>query len=149
MKLAVALVVLFMSNPVVADGHHHGVKPIKQRDYRILKIITLEPDKKAYLIAREEGHLIGQPIQVELRESCGLIHKPVTQMPVLDSFSVCDIAPESFKLNSKKSAVAMKIKVADLDAYHNQVEKGIKSPEVKCAQDTRVRKFSLKKICKR
>ncbi len=140
--LVVSLSILLSSSGALA--HDHSSNPT---DYRVLKTIEAGGQGKAYIVARDEGHLVGQPFQVELRLNCEGDEKNILDLPIQDSFSVCDMKPESLKINRAQTAVAMKTKMADLDSFYAQVEKGEKHPQVMCQQKTTIKKLSLKNLC--
>lgn len=129
-------------------AHAHGDETEHSGKYRVLKEMQAPDGKGVTLMVREGGHLLGQRFQVELRAQCEKTTKDPIQWEVQDSFSVCDLSPDSAKVNSKKTAVALKTKMADIKFYDDQVAQGIKHPEERCQEQTTVKKFSLKTICK-
>ena len=135
------LVIVYFPN-ALAGAEHSSSEQV-----RILKEIKLEENKKAYIVVREAGHLLGQPYQVELRVQCDENKTKVLNLPVKDSYSVCDLKPESLKINLEKTALAMKVKTADLINYYDQVDRGIFNPKVRCQRQTSIEKFSLRKLC--
>ncbi len=135
---------ILLSTPVAFA--HGDSSDQSESDYRVLK--TIEAGQgKAFIVAREDGHLLGQPYQVELRLNCDASDQDVMNLPIKDSFSVCDMKPESLKINKSQTAIAMKTKMADLDSYYAQVEQGIAHPEVSCQEKTTIKKISLKNLC--
>lgn len=128
-----------------AFAHEEGEK--KTEEIRILKTIDINDKSKAYIVAREDGHILGQPYQVEMRLNCEGKEMEVKDLPVQDSLSVCDIDPESLKVNNQKTAVAMKTKLADMNSYYDEVEKGNTLATVKCLKKTKILKFTLKNLC--
>lgn len=142
MKIILTLILIFFFPQAFA--HDSSQKNV---DYRVLKELELQGASKAYIIAREDGHLLGQPFQVELRVQCHQEKVDVLKLKISDSFSVCDLSPESLKLNKAKTVIAMKAKMADLNTYYQDLEKGKASPEVKCGKATKIKKFSLKNLC--
>ena len=62
----------------------------------------------------------------------------MSELPIHDSLSVCDVDPESLKMNRKKTAVAMKTKMADMKTYYDQVEKGDRLAQVQCGDGIRL-----------
>jgi len=126
-----------------ADSHDSASK-----EFRVLKTIELEGEAQAFIVVREEGHLLGQPYQVELRMRCDSKDKEIMDLPIHDSYSVCDLSTTSLKINNQNSAIAMKVKNADLSHYNDQLDRGIASPEVLCQKETLIKKFSLRNICK-
>jgi hypothetical protein len=142
MKIILTFIFLFLFPEVFAYGEFDS-----KNEFRVL-FQTQISQAQIYLIAREEGHLLGQPYQIELRVNCNGDKKEIMELKVKDSFSVCDMQPESVKINNKKTALAMKVKVANINDYYQDIEKGIKSPQVKCGLKTKIKKFSLLKLCK-
>ncbi len=65
----------------------------------------------------------------------------------MDSFSVCDIKPESVMMNVDQTAIAMKTKLVDMDDYNNQMASGTVDVKPNCAKATRVKIFSLENLC--
>ncbi len=130
-----------------ALAHDHEAQEDISLEYRVLKEVSLSETQKVYLVAREDGHLLGQPYQIEVRVRCDGEKLDIIELPVKDSFSVCDMQPESVKINKAKTAMAMKVKVVDLKHYEDQLEAGQKSPDVRCHKKTEIKKFSLKKLC--
>ena len=100
------------------------------------------------LIVREDGHLLGQPYQVELRANCASASSNPMKWPVQDSFSVCDLNPESARVNSQRTGVAIKTKLADHGNFEKQIELGVQSPQATCEEKTTIKKFSLRGLCK-
>ncbi|MEO0335762.1 MAG: hypothetical protein AAF202_05185 [Pseudomonadota bacterium] len=101
------------------------------------------------LTAEEHSHVLGQKFQVQLRYSCSTQASDQPEnLPVQDSFSVCDLSPSSVKVNKSKTAIGIKTKAADREHYYEQVSQGITSPKLYCKSETEVRKFSLKRICR-
>ena len=116
---------------------------------RVLHSGTSQNGYHYFITAREASHVLGQKFQVELRYSCDNskhTHEAL-EAPVQDSFSVCDLDPNSIKLNLQKSAMALKVKAAVLYSYYDQVGQGLESPILYCETKTQVRSFSLKQIC--
>jgi len=120
---------------------------VLMQEHRVLKVIQVNQKVKAYVVVREDGHLLGQPYQVELRVRCEQNKDEILQLPIKNSFSVCDLSPQSLKLNQKRNAVAMKVKMADLNNYYHQLEAGLISPQINCAIPTQIKKFSLNALC--
>ena len=132
---------LFFPGAIAQANDHENI------EYRILHEYEISESESAYLVATENGHLLGQPFQVELRVRCGEAKGNIKDLPVKDSFSVCDLNPSSVKINNQKTALALQTKAADLNAYYDQVGEGVKSPEVSCESKTTVKKFSLRDLC--
>ncbi len=118
-----------------------------QEEYRVLKSLQGASGEEAAVVVREAGHLHGQPYQVELRVRCGDASENPLQWSVRDSFSVCDLSPESVKTNTQGSAVALKAKMADHANFEKQLELGISQPQIDCQQQTTIKKFSLRRLC--
>ncbi len=129
----------------LANAHDEAEGP--SQEYRVLKQLALNSGIKAAVVVKEGGHLIGRPFQVELRVRCEGASSDVLQWPVHDSFSVCDMSPESVKVNRQMTAVALKAKVADLAHYDQQINDSASDPEVRCHKQTHIKKFSLKSLC--
>ena len=135
MKFLLTLTIIFFFPEAFAHEEHN-----ESSEYRTLKEIQLKDGGQVYILAREDGHLLGQPYQVELRVRCHSQKEETIKLPIKDSFSVCDMSPESLKVNTKKTAVAMKVKMADINSYYEKVERGVASPEVDCAKPTTIKK---------
>ena len=107
---------------------------------------------KFYVTAREDSHVLGQKFQVELRYQCQpqVQQDPtdVTKIPVQDSFSVCDLAPDSVTINTSRTAVALKTKMANREHYYEQISDGQANPQLLCEARTEIKTFSLTKICR-
>jgi hypothetical protein len=114
---------------------------------RLLKTIKLDSNKFVYLTARDNGHVLGQKFLVQKRVSCNGSVEDFSKLEVLDSYSVCNMKPESITLNKNQTAVAMLSKSADVDRYHRDIESGLTSPEINCRKNTEILKFSLNDIC--
>lgn len=99
-----------------------------------------------YLTAREDGHLLGRPFQTELRISCE-DNEPLKKAIIQDSHSVCDLDPKSIITNNAETAIAVKIKEADIATYQKSIEDGSPLAKVPCAKKTKVLKFSLRDFC--
>ena len=116
-------------------------------DYRVLKSISVD-HYSAELIVKEGGHLIGQPYQVELRVNCHDSNESdSTSWDIKDSFSVCDLDPESSIINNQNTAVAIKTKMADMKSYNDAISNGELHPEMKCQKKTQIKKISLRNLC--
>lgn len=120
---------------------------MKDHDVMLLKTIKLDDNKVVYLTARDNGHVLGQKFLVQKRVSCNGEVENFSELEVLDSYSVCNMKPESITLNNKKNAVAMLSKSANVDQYYDDIEAGLSSPEISCNNNTEILKFSLKGIC--
>ena len=68
-------------------------------------------------------------------------------IPVKDSFSVCDVKPESILVNSDQTGVAMKTKSVDITDYDNQILSATADIKPKCAEGTTIKHFSLEGLC--
>lgn len=139
-KLFTFLMCIYIPS-ALAEAHEGRVD-----SYRILKSWNIK-DNKIAVVATEQGHLLGQPYQIELRAQCGKQSSEVMQWEVVDSFSVCDISPDSLKMNSQGSALAMKTKMSDLKYFDEQMNSGVISPQTRCLRETSIKKFSLQKLC--
>ncbi len=117
------------------------------QEYRVLKNLQDETGDAAAVVVREAGHLHGQPYQVELRVRCNNVSENPLQWSVRDSFSVCDLSPDSVKVNTQGSAVALKTKMADHANFEKQLELGISQPQIGCQSQTTIKKFSLRNLC--
>jgi hypothetical protein len=137
------IICLFFLTPMVAAHERDS----SSEAYRVLHRARLEQGGEAVLLVREAGHLLGQPFQVELRVQCQPSTEAPIHWPVSDSFSVCDLSPESVKVNRSHTALALKTKMADHDSYDQQIELGISQPRVTCQKATTVKKFSLRDLC--
>lgn len=116
------------------------------QEYRVLKYMK-KGSAHIYLMVREEHHRLGQPFQVELRVSCtGAVSNPLL-LDIHDSLSVCDLDPNSSKINRTETALAIKTKMADLEAYNDQIASGQIHPHLSCLIDTEIKKFSLNGLC--
>ena len=141
MKILLAFLLFWIAPEVFA----HEDENIPE-EVRVLQTVDLKDSSKAYIVAREAGHILGQPFQVELRLNCKGEEKEVSLLPVHDSMSVCDIDPNSLKLNKNQTAIAMKTKMADMNRYYKDMEED-PTAKVHCAEATKVIKFSLEKLC--
>jgi len=123
---------------------------ISKTDHNVmlLKTIKLDDNKVIYLTARNNGHVLGQKFIIQKRVSCSGAVKDFSELEVLDSYSVCNMKPESITLNNKETAVAMLSKSANIDQYYDDIESGISSPEISCSKNTEILKFSLKDTCR-
>ncbi|MCJ8277301.1 MAG: hypothetical protein HRT44_08235 [Bdellovibrionales bacterium] len=153
MKLLFVILLITLSPEVFANDHDHNHDHEHNlndpnEEIRILQELNLAGGSTAYVVARQQGHILGQNYQVELRLNCSPEKKDIHDLPVHDSLSVCDVDPDSLKLNRKKTAVAMKSKMADMKTYYDQIEKGDRLAQVQCAKKTEVIKFSLSKLCR-
>lgn len=114
--------------------------------FRVLKEFDVEGGK-AILTVSERAHVLGQPFHLELRVNCSNADVEIENLPVHDSFSVCDMQPESIKVNTLGTAIAMKTKMANVDKYYDLVGEGRVPASVPCKAKTEVMKFTLKGVC--
>lgn len=99
--------------------------------------------------AREKAHVLGQKFQVELRYDCSNNSQLSPEvLPVQDSFSVCDLSPQSLRENLSRTAIAVKTKRADINSYYDQLERKVQQPNLSCHKTTEIKKFSLQGLCK-
>ncbi|MCB0377460.1 MAG: hypothetical protein KDD33_03120 [Bdellovibrionales bacterium] len=140
MHLAIVFLILTLSGHGLAHADTSG-------ELRILKEIKLAKGK-AFLVVRKDEHLLGRPFQVEVRAQCPGDASQVEDLAIKDSYSVCDLEPDSVKLNKKRSALALKTKEANVAAYEDQIAKGNMSAGVDCMRTTKILKFSLTDLCK-
>ena len=115
-------------------------------NFRTIKELTNDGTEVA-VIVREDGHLLGQPYQVELRVNCSKSKDALDLWPIQDSFSVCDLDPNSVKLNRQRDVIALKTKLSDFRNFNDQIELGISSPKAQCSKQTTIKKFQLKRLC--
>lgn len=139
-------VILMLLLPDTLYSHDEVSKA--SEEYRQLYQYENQKNQKVVLLAREDGHLIGQPFQIELRVLCKTesAKEPNTWL-IRDSFSVCDMDPQSIRMNKQQTAFAMKVKEVDLEDYNRQLEAGENHPEPRCHIKTQIKKFSLKNLC--
>jgi len=123
---------------------------IRNQDHevRLLKTVKVGEGQYVYLSARNNGHVLGQRFLIETRVSCTGEAADFTKLEVKDSYSVCNMKPESIVQNDKGTALAMLVKSANINKYYDDIGEGIKSPEVNCHSGNEVLKFSLKNFCK-
>jgi hypothetical protein len=140
--LCIAILSLSVASAYAHEGHDDNY------ELRLLKTIELKDKQVVYLTVRDQGHVLGQPFIVETRVSCQGPVTEVSKLPVHDSYSVCDMQPESIKLNKQRTAVAMKSKSADINSYYSDIEKGVQRTEVRCRPKTEILKFTLQNLCK-
>jgi len=117
--------------------------------FRILKEVQIS-DGKAFLTVSERIHVLGQPFHIEVRAQCrGQLGSAVETLPVIDSMTVCDLDPNSVKINSESTAVAVKTKMANIEAHYAQFEAG-REPDprrIPCESQTEIVTFSLQNLC--
>jgi len=140
------ITLLFFLYPNSSNAHEEGYELKAKHDYRVVYQTLLE-GAVAKVLVHEGGHVVGQPFQVELRVQCPGRSADIVSLPVKDSFSACDIDPSTVKMNNQKTALAMKVKLADLKTYYDQISNGQKEPELKCSEKTVIKKFSLRNLC--
>lgn len=139
-------VLLFISHILFTfNVYAHGDEASSQ-EVRVLKEVNLKKGK-AYVVARKAGHLIGRPFQVEVRLDCEGSGQDVQSLKVQDSYSVCDLDPESLKINQAQTAIALKTKDADIETYNDRIAQGETNVDALCAKETKVLKFSLRNLC--
>lgn len=116
-------------------------------EVRLLKTVELGEGKYVYLSARNNGHVLGQKFLLETRVSCNGKSKDFAKLEVKDSYSVCNMKPESIVKNKKGTAMAMLVKSANINKYYDDIGEGVASPDVKCNEGNEVLKFSIKNLC--
>jgi hypothetical protein len=143
MKAFLFLVLLFFSFSVLSHENNSN----DDVDLRLLQEIDLQQGGTVFVTAREAGHILGQGFQIEVRVSCdGGIDDP-SHLPVEDSFSVCDMDPDSLMVNKAGTAIAMKTKMAKVFSEAELLEKRNREFFENCSKKTEIKKFSLKKLC--
>ena len=120
----------------------------EDHETRLLKTIKVGEGQYVYLSARNNGHVLGQKFLLETRVSCDGESQDFTKLEVKDSYSVCNMKPESIIKNTKGTALAMLVKSANINKYYDDIGAGIASPDVSCNGGNEVLKFSLKNFCK-
>lgn len=146
-KIILGLLILsFQFNSFAADELNIVSK--ENHDVRLLKTIKLAEGKYVYLTARDEGHVLGQRFLVQTRVSCQGDSKDFSSLPIVDSHSVCNMKPDSVKMNKSMTAIAMLSKSANINKYYEDIASGKSEPQVDCNTKTEVLKFSLKNLCK-
>lgn len=140
------LALTLFSQAHAADEAEHS----HSHDYetRLLKTIKVGEGQYVYLSARNNGHVLGQKFLLETRVSCSGESQDFTKLEVKDSYSVCNMQPESIVKNTKGTALAMLVKSANINKYYNDIGEGITSPNVDCHNGNEVLKFSLQNFCK-
>lgn len=116
-------------------------------EVRLLKTVKIGKGKFFYLSIRNNGHVLGQRFVVETRVSCHGKVEDFSDLKILDSYSVCNLKPESFVKNKKGTAVALLVKSANINKYYDDIGRGLLSPEISCHEGNEVLKFSLKNLC--
>jgi hypothetical protein len=126
-----------------------SVELIRNQDHevRLLKTVKIGEGKYVYLSARNNGHVLGQKFLLETRVSCNGEAQDFTKLEVRDSYSVCNMKPESIVQNTKGTALAMIVKSANINKYYDDIGEGIASPDIKCHAGNEVLKFSLQNFC--
>lgn len=152
MRRIIFFVILFFSffalSHQEAIGHEgESGGDSSSEDIRILKEINLVQGGKVYVTARQAGHILGQQFQVEVRVSClGEVERP-GELEVSDSFSVCDMDPDSLVVNRSGTAVAMKTKMAKVFSETELLSGENRNFYESCASKTEIKKFSLRNLC--
>ena len=121
----------------------------KDHEVRLLQAVKISSDQTLYLSVRNNGHVLGQTFVVETRVSCEGDVENFIDLEVVDSYSVCNLKPDSFIKNTKGTAVALLAKSANINKYYDDIAEGVESPEVFCKKGNEVLKFSLKNHCKK
>ncbi len=146
-----AIIIICLQFVFVSTSHANDeIQIVDQTTHkvRLLKKINLIDDQFVYLTVRDEGHVLGQNFIVQLRASCNGESDDFTKLKVLDSFSVCNLKPESVKINRKSTAIAFLSKTANINKYYEDLADGKVDPKVDCNASIEIQKFSLKNICK-
>ncbi len=155
MRVFIVLFIIFLYKTSSGDSSHspHGSSESsdEKKEYRVLMEFS-HSNAHVWLIVREVGHMMGQPFQVELKVQCHPSSDTaptvdIMEVPVQDSFSVCNMDPESVVMNLEQTGIAMKTKSVDMNNYNNQVASGIVNIKPQCAKDTTIRVFSLENLC--
>ena len=143
----ILFIVLLLVN--INTSYAEEVQLIDNNDHqvRLLKTIKINSNNYVYLSARDNGHVLGQKFIIETRVSCNGEATYFTELEVLDSYSVCNMKPESFVKNKKGTALAMLAKSANINKYYDDIGDGVASPEIYCKSGNEVLKFSLKNLC--
>lgn len=144
-KIVFLLIVLIGSNKIYASE----IEILSKEDHemRLLKTVSVGEEKYLYLSARNNGHVLGQKFIIETRVSCSGEAQDFTDLEVIDSYSVCNMKPESIVENTKGTALAMLAKSANINRYYDDIGAGIASPQIHCKAGTEILKFSLKNLC--
>jgi hypothetical protein len=149
MKYLSILFLLFAISTVSqAEDHAHDHSSHDEFDIRLLQTFEVGSNQFVYLSVRDHGHVLGQKFIVETRVSCQGHVDNIKELEVVDSYSVCNMKPDSVVKNTKGTAVAMLAKSADINRYYEELANGVPSPEIHCNQSNEVLKFSLKNRCK-
>jgi len=143
------LIIYFIMLTNINSSFASEVHLIAKEDHevRLLKTVKVGENQYVYLSARNNGHVLGQKFIVETRVSCNGESDDFTSLEVKDSYSVCNIKPESIVKNTKGTALAMLAKSANINRYYDDIGEGIASPEIYCKEGNEVLKFSLKNLC--
>lgn len=135
-----------LSHALGEEAHEHSHE---EHGIRVLKSFSLGGDAYMYLSVRDQGHVLGQPFVVETRLSCVGEVEDIKELEVVDSYSVCNMLPDSVVINTKATAVGMIVKSADIDRYDRDIASGLESPDIQCYEQNEMLKFSLKNLCKK
>jgi len=147
-KIILTLLALSIFTSVDAqDSGEHSHEHEQDHETRLLKTVTTEGGHTVYLSARDNGHVLGQRFLLETRVSCNGHVEDFEKLEVQDSYSVCNMKPESIVKNKKGTALAMLVKSANIHQYYDDIAEGISSPSVNCKYGNEVLKFSLKNFC--
>lgn len=128
----------------------NNAKIVSKEDHqvRLLKKMKIKNNSYVYITARDNGHILGQNIIVQTRVSCDGEASDFSELPVIDSQSVCNMKPDSIIMNKKKTAVAMMSKSANIEKYNDELAEGKNPSQIACNEETETLKFSLKSMCK-
>jgi len=131
------------------DSGEHAHEHSHDHEYetRLLKTIEMGNGQIVYLSARDNGHVLGQKFLLETRVSCSGDVEDYSKLEVKDSYSVCNMKPESIVKNTKNTALAMLVKSANINKYYDDIAEGISSPHVNCKEGNEVLKFSIQNLC--
>jgi len=149
MKKAITTILslfIFTLQAQAADEHEEHIHK-KDHSVRLLQTVKLSDQQYVYLSARDNGHVLGQKFLIETRVSCNGESTDFTQLEVQDSYSVCNMKPDSIVKNTKSTALAMLVKSANINKYYDDIGDGISSPSIECNKGNEVLKFSMKNLC--
>lgn len=146
-KLTLTLLILCFTNQTYAED---SVEIVSKKDHevRLLRKMKFKDNQYVYVTARNNGHVLGQNLIVQTRVSCDGEAADFSELPILDSQSVCNMQPESIVMNKKKTAIAMWSKSANIEKYNDELAEGKTPSKVSCNEENEMLKFSLKSLCK-
>lgn len=127
----------------------HDAKLVNEQDGVIsVKSFPLKNGKgSVFVIIRKDGHAPARPYIIELRPACGADVTEWRNLQVVDSRSVCDIAPDTSSLVQNQAEISVMVRDVNSAKMEKTMRMTASEAQNVCTSKGRVERLSIKDFC--